>query len=71
VEQIAATTYLTLGGGMRTFTTDASTISAPLYGLVDICEGASEFTDPYSCGRGGASRAQCLSQNHQLIMRRR
>jgi len=72
VEQISANRYVTLGGGIRASVTDASSIAVPLYGAVDICERTTAWGFAYNCGgSGGVWRAHCLSQHHQLMMRRR
>lgn len=71
VEQVAPNTYLTLGGAIATSVTDASTISGAFHGAVDRCELTTEWASRSSCAGEAVARAHCLSQNHQLILRRR
>lgn len=72
VEKVAANSYFTLAGAVEASVTVASTISATLDGAVDFCVLNSEWGSRYSCSSGEVvTRAQCVSQKHQLILTRR
>jgi hypothetical protein len=71
VEEIAPNTYLTLGGALATSVTDTATISGSFYGAVDRCELTSAWGSRYNCADDPRAPAQCLSQNHQIILTRR
>jgi hypothetical protein len=71
VERVGANTYVSVAGGISATVTNTSMISAPMYGAVDRCELTGEWTSAYNCGGSGSTpTAHCLSQNHQLVMRR-
>ena len=72
VEQVGENRTLTLSGRIRTSVTDPSTISSSFHGAVDRCELTTPWGSRYNCSEGvTVARAQCLSENHQLTLRRR
>jgi hypothetical protein len=72
VERAGGNTYVSVAGGISATVTDTAMITAPMYGAVERCELSGEWASPYGCGGSGRSpAARCLSQNHQLVMRRR
>jgi hypothetical protein len=74
LEEVAEQTYLAIGGvgSASVASSDASTISATIQGLVDYCVSASEIDGAhYACPANAVAHTQCQSRNHRLILTRR
>ncbi len=71
VEQVAANTYLSIGGMAEASVHPAmSRISTSLEGTIGYCESAVAIAGFYSCSRPIVA-ASCASKNHQLALDRR
>ena len=70
VERLSANTYVTLAGALSTTVANTALISAAMEGAVGRCELPGDLRSAYDCASQSGPNARCVSQRHQLVLRR-